>query len=278
MVASAIRNQAVTSSIAAQAMASDPSGRPSIRRSASMRASTGNAVIDIDTPMNRANATNFLCGPTSVYSGSAAAIPSSIGAATLALEIAAAWALLPFSSLRSTSSPTRNMKKISPMLAARANAVRMSLGKIVASRLGEIAPTTDGPSTTPAITSPITRGCPTFTATIPNRRATIRTTAIARNTAATRCVTSGRCLVAVNCSPAGPKPVGVVSTGLAEVLDFAGVATSSGISFTFWSWRSFAVAVRRTMPPFVQATSPNTEPVFCEYVRGPSVCDLAIAR
>ena len=63
MVASAIRNHAVTSSIAAQAIASEPTGRLSIRRSARIRASTGNAVIDIATPMNRANATNFLLRP-----------------------------------------------------------------------------------------------------------------------------------------------------------------------------------------------------------------------
>ena len=65
-VASAIRNQAVTSSIAAQASASAPTGRLSIRRSTRMRASTGNAVIDIATPMNSAKATNFVSGPTSV--------------------------------------------------------------------------------------------------------------------------------------------------------------------------------------------------------------------
>ena len=62
-VASAIRNQAVTSSTAAQASASTPSGRFSMRRSTRMRASTGNAVIDIDTPMKSAKATNFVSGP-----------------------------------------------------------------------------------------------------------------------------------------------------------------------------------------------------------------------
>ena len=50
-VARAIRNQAVTSSIAAQARVSAPTGRLSILRSTRMRASTGNAVIDIATPM-----------------------------------------------------------------------------------------------------------------------------------------------------------------------------------------------------------------------------------
>ena len=64
-VASAIRNHAVTSSIAAQASARAPTGRLSMRRSTRMRASTGNAVIDIETPMKSANATNFLSGPTS---------------------------------------------------------------------------------------------------------------------------------------------------------------------------------------------------------------------
>ena len=66
VVASAIRNQAVTSSIAAQAIVSAPTGRFSMRRSARIRASTGNAVIDIATPMNSANATNFFWGPTSL--------------------------------------------------------------------------------------------------------------------------------------------------------------------------------------------------------------------
>jgi len=106
---SAIRNQAVTSSIAAHAIVSAPTGRLIIRRSARIRASTGNAVIDIETPMNRANATNFLSGPTSLYSGSATAMPRSIGIVTLAFEIAVACRTLPFSWPRSTSSPTRNM-------------------------------------------------------------------------------------------------------------------------------------------------------------------------
>ncbi len=66
VVASAIRNHAVTSSIAAQAMVSAPTGRLIIRRSARIRASTGNAVIDMETPMKIANATNFLFGPTSL--------------------------------------------------------------------------------------------------------------------------------------------------------------------------------------------------------------------
>ena len=47
--------------------------------------------------MNSANAANLMFGPRSLYSGSAAAMPSSIGSATLALEIAAAGPAFPFS-------------------------------------------------------------------------------------------------------------------------------------------------------------------------------------
>ena len=64
-VASAIRNHAEMSSIAALASASTPIGRLSIRRSTRMRASTGKAVIDIDTPMKSANAVKARSGPTS---------------------------------------------------------------------------------------------------------------------------------------------------------------------------------------------------------------------
>ena len=97
VVASATRNQALTSSTAAQATVSAPTGFLSIRRSARMRASTGKAVIDIDTPMNSAKETNFVCGARIGYSGNATAKPSTIGRATLELEIAAAWVSRPFS-------------------------------------------------------------------------------------------------------------------------------------------------------------------------------------
>ncbi len=65
-VASAIRNHADTSSTAAADSASAPSGRLSIRRSEMIRASTGNAVIDIDTPTNSANAAKRISGASSV--------------------------------------------------------------------------------------------------------------------------------------------------------------------------------------------------------------------
>jgi hypothetical protein len=56
----------VTSSIAAQVNVSAPRGRLSMRRSARIRPRTGNAVIDMATPMKSANATNFLSGPTTL--------------------------------------------------------------------------------------------------------------------------------------------------------------------------------------------------------------------
>jgi hypothetical protein len=46
----------------------------------------------------------------------------------------------------------------------------------------EIAPSTDGPSTRPATISPITAGWPSLFASMPNRRATTTTTAMAIRT------------------------------------------------------------------------------------------------
>ena len=109
VVASATSSQAVTSSMAAQAIVSAPSGRLSIRRSTRIRASTGKAVTDMETPMKSAKAMNFVSGPTSSNTGTAATSPSTIGSTTLALEIAAAWPTRPRSCAGSSSSPTRNM-------------------------------------------------------------------------------------------------------------------------------------------------------------------------
>jgi hypothetical protein len=57
-VTSASRHHAVTSSTAAQPIASAPSGVPVSPRSARMRASTGNAVTDMAIPMNSAKLVN----------------------------------------------------------------------------------------------------------------------------------------------------------------------------------------------------------------------------
>ena len=81
--------------------------------------------------------------------------------------------------------------------------------------------------------------------------------------------------MAVNFSPAGESPLGVVSAGLAcGVFDGTGVATFSGITVTFWSSRSLALAVRRAAPPLTHLTSPNTPAVLLEYVTGPSSLSL----
>ena len=94
------------------------------------------------------------------------------------------------------------------------------------------------------MTSPITRGWPTLTATIPNRRATIRTITTARKNAATSLLKSLRCLVAVNFSPDGDRPDGRRQHRLGARCRgcVTGVAVSSGISCTFCSSRSLAVA------------------------------------
>ncbi len=61
-VANATSNHAVTSSIAAAASTTPPIGRLIIRRSTRIRARTGNAVIDIEIPMKRANEANLVSG------------------------------------------------------------------------------------------------------------------------------------------------------------------------------------------------------------------------
>src|SRR3954471_3893019 len=117
------------------------------------------------------------------------------------------------------------------------NAGRMSAGKIVAWRPGASQPKMVGPSVIPATTSPITRGCETFTASAPNSRATSITIATASRNTATRWPNDSRALTPVNFSPAGDRPVGVVSTGFvpagagaAPGAGGTGVATLSGIS------------------------------------------------
>lgn len=95
--------------MAALASASAPIGRLSMRRSTRIRASTGNAVIDIETPMNSAKARNRLLGASSVYSGSALAMPSIIGTARPVFETARVSPRRPRNWLKSTSSPIRNM-------------------------------------------------------------------------------------------------------------------------------------------------------------------------
>src|SRR5690242_1012027 len=96
-------------------------------------------------------------------------------------------------------------------------------------------------------------------------RQTIRTIAAARKNAATVLLKSARCRVAVNFSPAGDRPDGVVSAGFGRLaVDRTGVPTCSGMIVTLVRLRSFAVAVMRAVPPLEQAISPDTEPVVSE--------------
>src|SRR5262245_48494548 len=115
------------------------------------------------------------------------------------------------------------------------------------------------------MTSPITYGCPTFVATQPKILQTIRTIAAARKNAATVLLKSNRCRTAVNFSPAGDKPDGVVSAGLGRfAVDGTGVPTCNGMIVTFVRLRSLAVAVIRAVPPLAHAMSPATAPVVSE--------------
>src|SRR5436305_12532353 len=109
----------------------------------------------------------------------------------------------------------------------------MSVGNAHAWALAEIAPNTDGPRQIPAMTSPITYGCPTLVATQPKMRQTIRTIAAARKNAATVLLKVARCSVAVNFSPEGDRPEGVVNAVLGRLaVDLTGVATGSGMIVT----------------------------------------------
>ena len=110
----------------------------------------------------------------------------------------------------------------------------MSVGNAHAWALAEIAPNTDGPRQIPAMTSPITYGWPTFAATQPKMRQTIRTIAAARKNAATVLLKVARCSTAVNFSPEGDRPDGVVSAGFGRLaVDGTGVATCNGMIVTF---------------------------------------------
>ena len=78
-------HHAVTSSTAAQVSAIEPSEVCDMRRSSKIRASTGNAVMLIATPMNNANALNEVPGlASSRYRKSESAAPRRKGTMMLA--------------------------------------------------------------------------------------------------------------------------------------------------------------------------------------------------
>ncbi len=122
--------QARTSSVAAQASAMPPVWVRCIRRSVRMRASTGNAVIDIAAPMNSANGQKSPSGPRrSVLSRLARPMPRPKGSRIEVTDTEAATRPRPLTSDTSSSSPTTNMKSTSPMLASRERNSRVSVGK-----------------------------------------------------------------------------------------------------------------------------------------------------
>src|SRR5262249_21167845 len=80
-----------------------------------MRARTGKAVTDMDTPRNSEKTVNETVGLAyDEYIVSANAAPDRKGTTMLAWEIAIAVCVWPRRSFRSSSSPTRNMKSTTP--------------------------------------------------------------------------------------------------------------------------------------------------------------------
>ena len=100
----------MASLMAAHVSASVPIGVFWSPRSPRMRASTGNAVIDIDTPMNSRNDENGTpAGASESNSTNASAPPSANGATMLACEMTMVIERRARSTPRSSSRPIRNM-------------------------------------------------------------------------------------------------------------------------------------------------------------------------
>ena len=111
-------HQAVTSSTAAQVMATAPTWVLCRLRSVRMRASTGNAVMLIAAPMNSATEVKRIAGAcveqARVQETASAPPPSRNGAMMLAWLMTTAACPRLRISLGSSSSPMRNRKKITP--------------------------------------------------------------------------------------------------------------------------------------------------------------------
>ena len=107
---SASRIQAITSLIAAQVRAATPSSVLVSPRSVRIRASTGNAVIDIATPMNSANAVlDTPAGANASCIVNARPAPSTNGTRMLACDVTISDEARCLRSPVSNSRPTRNM-------------------------------------------------------------------------------------------------------------------------------------------------------------------------
>ena len=109
------RHHAVTSSMAAQPRANTPSGVLSMPRSVRMRASTGNAVIDMATPMNSAKLSSGTpSGDRRGCSHRARAAPSAKGTTMLVCEMTTVWVARDLRRPAFSSRPTRNMYRMTP--------------------------------------------------------------------------------------------------------------------------------------------------------------------
>ena len=172
--------QADASSMAPAASASVPSDEPARPRSRMMRASMGNAVIDIAAPMNNMPSALDTSGAKRSKrcpNTAARRPPSTKGAAMPAIDTATAertrWRMRPISS----SIPTRNMYSTSPTWATTNRVPIVSLGNAPSWSPGARSPKSDGPSSTPAIISPTTWGWPIRLAARPTTRTAPRISA-----------------------------------------------------------------------------------------------------
>jgi hypothetical protein len=146
-----------------------PSSVRSIFRSVRMRARTGNAVMDMAMPMNRAKLANGTpAGANPRYKARARADPRTNGRTMLAWDTATADRACFRSRAAFSSRPTRNMYRTTPMDATAltaagtrpfGSAAGAGMSRCMAS--GQAAPSRDGPRAMPATTSPITGGWPT---------------------------------------------------------------------------------------------------------------------
>jgi hypothetical protein len=183
-IATASKDRPTTSSTAAAVNTSEPSGVSANRVSARIRARTGNAVTDIDTPMNSANEVN--------------------GTSLLSTTSCRSWRLSHEhkpQSKRQEDRPDRNRGR-RPTVAAQHSRLgaeadredeerephlrdelqtgRTSAGKSSVVRSPGSAPSRLGPRRKPARISPTTRGSPTRASTEPTTRAAPRINATSR--------------------------------------------------------------------------------------------------
>ena len=152
-------HHAVASSIAAAAIAMEPTRDVSRLRSSRIRASTGNAVMLMAAPMNKANGRKATpSGARSACNGFASATPNRNGATMLAWLTATAVDALLRRTLRSSRNPTTNMNRTTPNWLSVANGSILSAGNSARRASGATAPSKEGPSAKPAIISPMTAG------------------------------------------------------------------------------------------------------------------------